>query len=153
MEDLKAYCKFFTIILLSWFIQACSVLVYTPVVVTAALGLNKTDLSEQPDYRALVGKSVRLETIEGLPWKLKKFENGRYYIERQVQHSMKRDICQLDVNTLIITEIFDDSVNGGRYFSATVFCHDKEFDAPLNHWSDEIKNNIRFSGLTKADIN
>ncbi len=151
MATLNLYNKLAITILLSGFLHSCSVLVYTPVIATAALGFNKTDLSDQPGYKEYVGKFLYLKSLGNRLWKLKKFEGGRYYIERQSRQGAEQGICNLEANKLLITGIFSDSINGGRYFSATVYCQGQKFEAPLNHWFDGIKTDISFSVLEKLD--
>jgi hypothetical protein len=137
----------FVILLLGTLLASgCSVIAYTPVVATASLGLNKTDLSHEPEYEGVVGRSFRLQPLDDRSWQLKKFDGGRYYIEQSF-NPRDRIICDLEEGTVVINEIFSDSVNGGVFYAADASCDGTVFEAPLNRWSDVVRRSISFTGV------
>ncbi|WP_290701924.1 hypothetical protein [Amphritea sp.] len=129
-----------------FFLCGCSVLAYTPVVATSGLGLNKTDLSESQEFQEFINQPFRLTTLGNTPWQLKKFGGGRYHIELAISLSKKEVICELGAKSIVIDKIFDDSINGGIFYSAKVTCNDHVYNAPLNRWSDRLRNSIEFIG-------
>lgn len=131
-------------ILCALILCGCSVVAYTPVVATSALGLNKTDLSDSPEFRKYTKQPFQLEPLDEVSWQLKKFEGGRYYIGLASNPSEQEVICDLGAESVLIENIFDDSVNGGIFYSARVTCNKQVYNAPLNHWSDQFKNCIKF---------
>ncbi len=119
---------------------------YTPVVATSGLGFNKTDLSESQEFKRFTNRPLRLVTLDKASWQLKKYEGGRYHIELKTSVGKKDVICELESKNIVIEKIFDDSVNGGVFYSAKVICNDRVFNAPLNRWSDQLRNSIKFIG-------
>lgn len=124
----------------------CSIVAYAPVVATSGLGLNKTDLSESQEFQEFINRPFRLATLGETRWQLKKFGGGRYHIELVTSLSSKEVICELASESIVIDKIFDDSINGGIFYSAKVTCNDHFFNAPLNRWSDRLRNSIEFIG-------
>ena len=122
----------------------CSILAYTPVVAVSLLGLNKTDLSDNIEFKDLTNRPFSLAPIEGLSWQLKKIDGGRHHVERASNSSEKEVICELIAGKLVIDEIFDDSINGGVFYSATVNCSGQTYNTPLNRWSESLRISMKF---------
>jgi hypothetical protein len=122
----------------------CSFLAYTPIIATSSFGLNKTDLSGKREFKDLTNRPFSLAPVDGLSWQLKKFDGGRYYVERASSTSVKKVICELSEGKLIVDEIFDDSINGGIFYSANVSCGGNTYNAPLNHWSESLRISMKF---------
>ncbi len=137
-------CKLLLVFISVVGLSGCSFLAYTPVVVSASLGLNKEDLSEKPEYKDVVGRPFSLAPLDDVPWLLKKFSGGRHHIERQSNIANKITVCDLTDARLVIDEIFFDSINGGVFYSAVVECAGKSYEAPLNHWSESIRVSMDF---------
>jgi hypothetical protein len=133
------------ILLLSAFsLYGCSVLAYTPVVATESLGLNQTDLSDSSEFKEYISRPFLLVPVEEVSWQLKKFDGGRYHIELAANLSKKEVICELIAGSVIIEKIFDDSMNGGLFYSAKISCNGHTYSAPLNHWSNPLRRSIKF---------
>jgi hypothetical protein len=140
------YLKLITTYLGAFFLYGCSVVAYTPVVVTSVLGINKTDLSEKQEFIEFTNRPFHLQRIDEKSWQLKKFEGGRYHIELSVGFSKKEVICELNDETVVIDKIFDDSLNGGIFYTAKVNCNGHNYTAPLNNWSAQLRDSIKFIG-------
>ena len=126
-------------------LSGCSILAYTPVVTTSVLGINQTDLSNDPKYKGFINRPFHLSPLLDKSWQLKKFDRGRYYIEVSIELSKNKVICDLGVANIVIVKIFDDSISGGVFYSAEVTCDTQVFDAPLNHWSDSLMQSVKFA--------
>ena len=123
-------------ILVAVILSGCSLAAYTPVVVSSSLGMNKKDLSEEPEYSKYIRVELKLSSFENQIWHLKKFEKGRYYIE--LSSSSERSVCELSQGYIYISKVFFDSVNDGVFYKATAYCGGEGFPTPLNRWTDKI---------------
>jgi hypothetical protein len=136
------------LLILSFCLNACSIVAYSPVIMTAALGLNKEDLSNEEKYRPIISSAVRPNSPNTTLY-LKKFSEGRYYLATN-NSTYNRIICNLEDGHLIINEVFFDTINGGIFYAANVYCNQTQYQAPLNDWSDEL---LEFIPLATTEQN
>ena len=101
-------------------ITGTSFLTYTPVVATSALGLNEKDLSHEYEYKGFINKRIRLIPDLDNRWQLNKVDGGRYHIEKSVDLSKKKVICDSGDGNVVSIKIFDESVNSGIFNSVKV---------------------------------
>lgn len=119
-------------------LTGCSAGAYAPVVVSAhSVGAKQSLINEKP-YSELIGQNLDVTLAEQNAPSLRKFRNGRYFIDF-LSHSSAgiEHICDLKGGSIRFHEIYKDTINGGIKFDATVICPDgKSAYTPINHWSD-----------------
>ena len=74
----------------------------------------------------------------------KKFKDGRYHIELKSDQNRKETICSLNEGIISIDSIFEDSINGGIFYSAKVTCEKETYNVPLNPWFKPLEQSIQF---------
>ncbi|MDJ0741077.1 MAG: hypothetical protein QNJ91_15285 [Gammaproteobacteria bacterium] len=93
---------------------------------------------------------MRLAPAAAADWQLKRFRGGRYLIGRALPGDTKIIVCALGGSDLRITKVFRDAINDGVMFSAEVDCAGASYNAPLNHWSADLENALRFADRTET---
>jgi len=133
--------KVFTLITATILITACSVAAYSPVVGYSILGLDKDDLSNQPDYAPYIGPQYQLRRSDNTSWFLKRFKGGRYTIEIGVNHEQKVRICDLTQpgNTFEINQIYFNQAYGQEFYSAQVSCNETNYEVLQSMWGEHLK--------------
>lgn len=110
-----------TVILLC--LPACSVAVYTPIYAGAALGMHTQSLAESEPYRRVIDRPIVLADNDERYWSLRRFEGGRYFIEFAPRGGGSViAVCPLGGRAITITAVYEDTMNGGIHYAATVQC-------------------------------
>ncbi|MGY8961480.1 MAG: hypothetical protein ACKVKG_18525 [Alphaproteobacteria bacterium] len=119
-------------------LAGCAIVPYAPVAGLAASGADRASLREQPQYAKLIGVSLSPKTTGSRIWALRKFNKGRYFIERSDPNKNYTPfVCNLSGGEIVIKDIFEDKINGGVHYSASARCKSGAFvDAPRNHFYD-----------------
>jgi len=123
-------------------VGGCSVASNLPTIIAASTGLTKHSLRDQSPYSSYVGKSFRLKPDQGAVVSLKKFENGRYFVDFSPKASGSTLlVCSLIDGEIHFIDIFKDDRYSSVLYSAKATCaNGTQFNAPLNHWSSLLTN-------------
>ena len=123
-------------------VGSCSVAAYAPVVGMSAAGLDRNSLKGDEKYDQVIGRRVRLENLGEIVWTLRRFTGGRYFVERTISaNNSTLFVCSLGGREIEISDIFEDKINGGIYYSARVQCDGgTPIEAPKNHWHKTLLN-------------
>lgn len=135
------------VLIIAFLLVGCSIGVYTRGIGVSVGRYDKVSLKNDPQYAQFIGTSILLKNADDYRWTLRKFSNGRYFIERtHPEFKGTEEVCSLEGKEIVISDIFKDRFNGGIYYRANVFCDGKNsFDTKKNRWYGDMLDHINIA--------
>lgn len=121
-------------------LSGCSITAYTPVIGASVVGMDEVSTKDDDKYGGLIQRSIILESEGERIWTLRKFSGGRYFIELSRRDSNYTPlVCDLTRRELFITDIYEDRISGGVFYSANTSCADGSIiETSRNHWYEVL---------------
>ncbi|GAB5438571.1 MAG: hypothetical protein FalmKO_36960 [Falsiruegeria mediterranea] len=116
--------------------SGCGVAVYTPVVGAALLGQDSVDVESQRTEGRLVGQTLSVPANSR--YALRQFSSGTVFLAFDLSVNGTRLLCPMAGQKLVVTRVYDDKVNGGRFYDAEVDCTGTSQTVRRNHWSPDL---------------
>jgi hypothetical protein len=125
--------------------SGCSILAYTPVVAMAVVGMDRTSLDEEEQYKKWINYEHLLEDTAVKSWQLHKFNPGRYYLVFAGANGGARAtfICSLGGKPIKIKHLFRDEISGGVFFDGETSCDGNDLvEIPKVHLPESLQKRI-----------
>lgn len=107
-----------------------------PLTLASMTGQDRVTLGDQAEYANIIDSKIILRDTDDYRWTLRKHTKGRYFVQKKYPGLGSTDeVCSLNNQEILVTDIFEDRINGGIFYSAVVTCDGiNEITTTRNFW-------------------